>query len=130
MEPFRGRFRAPRQGCPGKREDDRVQQRELYVGKFRNADDKAAIIDHLGKMKAGKGPIRVIPLENILGSVFQVLNSSTHVNDPVISTLKALAEAARIADAAQGGRSSAKRAIENLSRVLGIVRGQVRRPSE
>ena len=102
----------------------------LYVGKFRNADDKAAITDHLGKMKAGKGPIRVIPLENILGSVFQVLDSRTYVNDPVISTLKALAEAARIADAAQSGRSNANRAIENLSRVLGIDRAQVRSSSD
>lgn len=102
----------------------RTQQVELrlYVGKFRNADDKAAITAHLGKMRAGKGAIRVISLEDILRSVFQVLNSRTYVNDPVISTLKALAEAARVAAAAQGGRNNAKRAIENLSHVLGIDR--------
>jgi hypothetical protein len=64
----------------------------LYVGRFQNAEAKRAITEHLGKIVAGRGPIKVYDLNQILELVSRAANSKTYFNDPVIITVKAMTQ--------------------------------------
>ncbi len=91
----------------------------LYAGRFRNEADRQDITDHLSEMVAGAGPVQVIGVEQVIARLMAVLNSKTYVNDPVVSTLKALAEAARRVSG-EGKKHSAKRAIKLLQKQFGL----------
>ncbi len=73
--------------------------------------------DTLGKMRAGKGAVKVVDLAEILTKLLNVLESKTYFNDPVIMTLKALTEGIRQANNGMGPR----KAIEVLHKTLGIA---------
>lgn len=62
----------------------------LYVGKFANESHQAAIVEHLGNIDAGAGPIRVFDLKDILSQLRKVLETKTYSNDPVVALLRAL----------------------------------------
>jgi hypothetical protein len=93
----------------------------LYVGKFQNNEAKADIKAYLGKMQAGKGPVKVFDLGEILNNLFKVLESKTYFNDPVVMTLKALAEGIRQSNQGKGKQMSLGTAISKLHEVLGIA---------
>jgi hypothetical protein len=78
----------------------RVDQIELrlYVGKFQNEKERQAISDHLGRILAGRGPIKVIALNEIIAALLGVIESKTYFNDPVVITLKALQHAKLLED--------------------------------
>jgi hypothetical protein len=93
----------------------------LYAGKFRNEDDKKAITNHLGKIKAGGGPIKVFALDQIFDELFKVLDKKTYFNDPVIMTLKAITQAIRQAKGRNGKKISLKKAIIIFRQTLGLL---------
>jgi hypothetical protein len=99
--------------------DDQVELR-LYVGRFGNELDRRDITAHLKTVRAGKGSIRVVALDEIVRSLFSVLESKTYINDPVISTLKALAEASRHVGGDEGRQLSPKAAMRRLRQHFGI----------
>jgi hypothetical protein len=72
--------------------ESRIELR-FYVGKFQNAEERTLIADHLGKIIAGRGPVKVIDLGGILPALLKVAESKTYFNDPVVMTLKALRHA-------------------------------------
>lgn len=92
----------------------------LYAGKFQNEKTKEDIRAYLGKLQAGKGPIKVFDLCEILHKLLSVLESKTYFNDPVIMTLKALAEGIRQDSQRKGKKMSLPTAISRLHDALGI----------
>lgn len=93
----------------------------LYVGKFQNNEAKENIKKYLGKMRAGKGHVKVYDLGGILTKLFKVLESKMYFNDPVVMTLKALAEGIRQSNQDKGIKMSQRTAIDTLHEVLGIA---------
>ena len=93
----------------------------LYVGKFQNCEEEAVIKTGLGKMRAGKGPVKVFDLGEILTKLLNVLDSKTYFNDPVIMTLKALAEGIRQSNQSKGKKMSLRTAITVLRETLGVA---------
>jgi hypothetical protein len=91
----------------------------LYVGKFQNNAAKLKITQHLTSIIAGSGPIRVVDLDETLRSLLRVFESKTYFNDPVIMTLKALAERVR-----QCRKTTLKKATVILSETLGLSAAQ------
>lgn len=71
---------------------DQIELR-LYVGKFQNETEQRVVSDHLGRIQAGRGPIKVIALKEIVAALLGVIESKTYFNDPVVMTLKALKQA-------------------------------------
>ncbi len=61
----------------------------LYVGKFKPGDE-AMIRKHLGMIRTGAGPVKVIGLLEVLEKVRPLSDSKTYYDNPVIVTLKAL----------------------------------------
>ena len=88
----------------------------LYVGKFQNAAERSEITAYLQSIHAGRGPIQVFDLQAILAKLLEVLKNKTYFNDPVIMTLKAIAQAIR---QAQG--TSLKEATRILHETLGLT---------
>lgn len=84
----------------GERFGYRVNQIELrlYVGKFQDEKERQAISHHLGGIQAGRGPIKVIALKEIIAALLGVIESKTYFNDPVVITLKALQHAKLLED--------------------------------
>lgn len=74
---------------------DQVELR-LYVGKFgggrRSAQEEAATREWCDQQIAGGGPIRVFSIRDIIDSVINAASSMTYRDNPVIVTLKALAQ--------------------------------------
>ncbi len=101
---------------------DQVELR-LYAGRFRNESDRREITTLLTGMVAGGGPVQVYGVEQVMGKLMAVLDSKTYVNDPVVSTLKALAEAARHVSG-RPKKHSAKRAIKLLQKQFGVCDGE------
>jgi hypothetical protein len=93
----------------------------LYVGKFQNCEAKADIKTYLGKMQAGKGPVKVFDLGEILTKLLNVLEHKTYFNDPVVMTLKALAEGIRQSNQSKGKKMSFATAVTVLHRTLGVA---------
>jgi len=71
-------------------------------------------------MWSGKGSVRVFDLGETLTRLFKVLESKTYFNDPVVMTLKALAERIRQNSQGNGRHMSLRTAIRTLHEVLGI----------
>jgi hypothetical protein len=67
----------------------------LYVGHFQNDEEQQEVTKHLRTIKAGRGPIKVVGLLEIVEAALGVANSATYINDPVVMTLKALKKAAQ-----------------------------------
>ncbi len=68
----------------------------LYVGKFAGAkkgEDQAKIRAWCSSQKAGGADIRVFALEDIIGSVLEAASTRTYRDNPVLVTIKALAQA-------------------------------------
>lgn len=69
----------------------------LYVGKFKGAVQGAAtrqaIAKHLASPGKGLRPVSVLGLDDIVPKLFELLQSKTYTNDPVIMTLRALSSA-------------------------------------
>jgi len=64
----------------------------LFVGKFKRGDEPV-ITDHLRRIEAGAGPVKIINLKSIVEGLLEAAQSKTYYNDPVVITLKALKEA-------------------------------------
>jgi hypothetical protein len=86
-------------GAAAKRYGYTVDQVELrlYVGKFgggrRSAEEEATTREWCDRQKAGGGPIQVFSINDIIQSVIAAASSMTYRDNPVIVTLKALAQA-------------------------------------
>jgi hypothetical protein len=75
----------------------------LYVGHFQNEAERNEITEHLRTIKAGRGPIKVVGLDEIVEAALGVARSATYINDPVVMTLKALKAAGRVGSKASEG---------------------------
>ena len=74
----------------------------LYVGKFKGAAQGAAarkaIASHLANPPDGLRPVTVLGLDDIVPKLFQLLQSKTYTNDPVVMTIRALRHAGIIGE--------------------------------
>ena len=85
---------AKRYGYPANR-----IQFALFVGKFYRADE-IAVRDHLQRSVVGRGPIQVVGLQDLVGTLRNVATRKTYINDAVVMTLKVLHSANLIKGAA------------------------------
>jgi hypothetical protein len=83
-------------------EPHRLETR-LYVGKFASGH-QPAVCAHLASLDP---PVRVVALDEIVTALVTLAGKRTYTDDPVVMTVKALAEAGRLASVpVQGGGAS------------------------
>lgn len=63
----------------------------LFAGNFVE-EDQTTVTQHLAGIIAGAGPVVVYDLQTIMEGVIRAAGPKTYINDPVVSTIKALKE--------------------------------------
>lgn len=62
----------------------------LFVGKFKSKDDEEIITKELSNLKIGDNPVKVYNVRDVSKGLLKAAESKTYIDDPVLTTLKAL----------------------------------------